>query len=449
MAELTANSGGPKQRSVYLITYSQCGSSHLSRAQFADIIVDAWRSNSRSRILQWVVSLEAHQNGGSHFHMALKLSTTSRWQAIRRFVDNKHGIKLNFSDTHTNYYTAYEYVVKEDRDFVLSPGHPDFANTSTPNTTNATRARRKAAKVTKSKGKKRKRLAVYDVVRIIQTKKIQTRLQLMALADKWQEEGKTDLAEFICNRGPRIVNEAIETAKELSGAQERLQRCNKSRIQLLEESAAKPCVDGCQGEWITAATDVLESNGIDKERFCSAVYDALKRGRGKYRNVYIYGPANCGKTFLLSPLKLIFECFINPASGTFAWIGIENAEVVWLNDFRWKPSLIPWCELLQVLEGDTVHFPAPKNVMTKDIVLDKDTPFFATSDAPLTLIKGGTIDEINTEMMQVRWNMFKLHRQIPKNEQKDMKPCISCFGKLITSNSNAHQIYVSDVTQDT
>ena len=92
---------------------------------------------------------------------------------------------------------------------------------------------------------------------------------------------------------------------------------------------------------------------------------------------------------------------MNPASGTFAWLGIENAEVVLLNDFRWKPSLIPWCELLQVLEGDTVHFPAPKNVMNKDIVLDKDTPFFATSDAPLALIKGGSIDRINTEMMQV------------------------------------------------
>jgi hypothetical protein len=175
--------------------------------------------------------------------MAIKLSTTARWRAIRKFVDNKHGIKLNFSDTHTNYYTAYEYVVKEDAEFVLSPGHPDLVNTTPPNTTNATRGRRKAAKVTK--GKKRKRLAVFDVVRIIQTKKIRTRLELMALADKWQEEGKTDLAEFVCNRGPRIVNEAIETAKELSGAQERLKRCNKSRIQLLEESAAKPCVDSC------------------------------------------------------------------------------------------------------------------------------------------------------------------------------------------------------------
>ena len=106
-----------------------------------------------------MVSLESHQNGGSDFHMAIKLNTTSRWRAIRRFVDNKHGIKLNFSDSHTNYYTAYEYVTKEDPNFVLSPGHPDLANTSTPNTTNATRRRQSkaAAKATKSKGKKKKK----------------------------------------------------------------------------------------------------------------------------------------------------------------------------------------------------------------------------------------------------------------------------------------------------
>ena len=257
----------------------------------------------------------------------------------------------------------------------------------------------------------------------------------MALVSKWQEEGRTDLAEFVSNRGPKTVNETIETAKELDEAQERLKRANTSRLQLLEESAATECVDGCNGQWISAASEILVSNGISIECFSSAIYNALKHGRGKYRNVYIYGPANHGKTFLLSPLKMIYKCFKNSTAGTFAWLGIENAEGVWLNDFRWKSSLIPWCELLQVLEGDTVHFPAPKNVMTKNIILDKDMPFFATSDTPLALIKGGTIDRVNTEMMDVRWCTFKLHRQIPENQQKDMNICISCFAKLVLCNA--------------
>ena len=173
-----------------------------------------------------------------------------------------------------------------------------------------------------------------------------------------------------------------------------MKRANKSGVQLVEESAANACVDGCIDQRISAASEILVNNDTGIESFSSAVYNALRHGRGKYRNVYIYGPANCGKIFLLSPLKKIYECFKNPAAGTFAWLGIEKAEVVWLNDFRWKPSLIPWCELLQVLEGDIVYFHAPKNLMSQNIVLDKDTPFFATSDAPLALIKGGTITRI-------------------------------------------------------
>jgi hypothetical protein len=38
---------------------------------------------------------------------------------------------------------------------------------------------------------------------------------------------------------------------------------------------------------------------------------------------------------------------------------------------------------LQVLEGDTVHFPFPKNKMSNDVVLEGDTPFLATCDDPL------------------------------------------------------------------
>lgn len=137
------------------------------------------------------------------------------------------------------------------------------------------------------------------------------------------------------------------------------------------------------------------------------MYTALSKDRGKYGNIYICGPANCGKTFLVRPLKKTYECFVNPASGSFAWLGIESTEVVLLYDFRWKPSLIPWREFLQVLEGDTVPFPTPKNQTSEDIiVLEGNTSFFEKGDAPLVPINHGSIDHINTEMMSVRWRRF-------------------------------------------
>ena len=319
----------PLQRSVFLITFSQCDASGLTKPDFAKVIVNAWKSCHRSKVLQLVVSEEQHQNGGRHFHMAIKLNTKSRWLRARNYIDVKHGIKVNFSDHHDTYYGAYKYVTKEDAEFIVSPDHPDLSNTTgPPNTSNATKKRKCNRKASKSK---QERLSTFNVVQIIQHHKITCRSELMALAARLKDEGKTDLAEFVSNRGSKVVNDALETTKELSCAQERLLRSKKSRIELLKDQLGKTCEGGCDGAWLHAALEILDMNGIHKSDFSSAMYDALFRGRGKYRNIYIYGPANSGKTFLVSPLKKIYECFVNPASGNFAWLGIESAEVVLLN----------------------------------------------------------------------------------------------------------------------
>ena len=103
---------------------------------------------------------------------------------------------------------------------------------------------------------------------------------------------------------------------------------------------------------------------------------------------------------------MIYKAFSNPAPGLFARIGLEEAEIIYLNDFWWHPKIIAWPQFLQALEGDTVHLPAPKNLCSKDIELSKDTPFSATSDAPLVLVKGGAMDRGNAEIMNCRWVFF-------------------------------------------
>ena len=112
------------------------------------------------------------------------------------------------------------------------------------------------------------------------------KLGWLALASKWQNERKTDLAEFVSNRGPKTVSET-ETAKELNEAQERLKRESKSRVKLPEESAASFCVDGCSGQWISAASEILVNNGIGLKSFWSAIFNALKHG-GENIGMYIF-----------------------------------------------------------------------------------------------------------------------------------------------------------------
>lgn len=252
-----------------------------------------------------------------------------------------------------------------------------------------------------------------------------------------KREGNTALAEFIANKGENAVDDALAVAKEFEEAEKKVLRMQKTRVDLLKEAKEKEkCVDGCDGKWLTAAVQLLESHSIPLKSFCDAVYIALLNGRGKYQNIYIYGPANCGKTFILAPLKTIYNAFCNPATGTFAWMGADEAEIIYLNDFRWSPTVIAWADLLQALEGDVVHLPAPKNFCRRDLELSADTPFFATSDAPLVLIKGGNIDHINTVMMNVRWKFFHFSRPILQASQIKMEPCGHCFAKFILDNKD-------------
>ena len=121
-------------------------------------------------------------------------------------------------------------------------------------------------------------------------------------------------------------------------------------------------------------SSILFRNGIPESKFCEAVKSLLIKGRGKYRNILIKGPANCGKTFIIDPLNSIYRTFANPATTTFAWVGAQNAEIMFLNDFRWSEKVIPWHDLLLLLEGQTVHLPAPKSHFAEDIKFVKDTP---------------------------------------------------------------------------
>ena len=105
-----------------------------------------------------------------------------------------------------------------------------------------------------------------------------------------------------------------------------------------------------------------------------------------------------------------------------------------LNDFRCSTSIIPWSDFLQTLEGDIVHLPAPKNFCNKNIEFTTDTPFFATADAPLVLVKDGSIDQTNTQMMSVHWRFFHFWKQIPEKDQICLAPCPRCFAKLISDN---------------
>ena len=182
----------------------------------------------------------------------------------------------------------------------------------------------------------------------------------MAFANAQKREGKTKLAEFVMNRGTKAANELITNAWCMENAEATMRR-EKSRMEILNEALETECSCKTHGESEACTLVTLHNNNIPPRQFSSFVKELLLKGRGKYRNLMLTRPANCGKTFLLNPLNRIYCTFTNTASTTFAWVGAEDAEVVLLNDVRWSPQIIAWQDLLLLLEGQQVHLPAPKS----------------------------------------------------------------------------------------
>ena len=170
------------------------------------------------KVQQWVVVHEVHANMTDstrcnifHYHVALKIEKRTRWLNVRNWLEEKYGMKVNFSSHHNMYYSAYKYTTK-DAEFAVLHGHPDFQSAIAPRTEKAissNKQKREAAKESsgkETKGRKRG-FSVYDVAECIQMKKIKSRLQLMSIAAEQSREGKRDLAMFICNRGTKSVDE--------------------------------------------------------------------------------------------------------------------------------------------------------------------------------------------------------------------------------------------------
>ena len=53
----------------------------------------------------------------------------------------------------------------------------------------------------------------------------------MSVAATQNREGKKDLAQFICNRGGKVVDECLAIAHELDTAEEKFKRSQKTQIQ--------------------------------------------------------------------------------------------------------------------------------------------------------------------------------------------------------------------------
>jgi len=437
-------------RRQYLVTYSQADATKFStRESFAKMLEEEFNAGSSAvKVEYWACCSEKHQNNGFHYHCALKLTGCKKWLSIKTRIVEKHGIQVNFSDNHNFYLSAYRYVCKSDKDVAHSENHPTgLLRTHSPKTKNSIAGFR-AACATKRKSsvgecshhravKKRKSLNNLDLSEFIRERGIKSYTELLAIAEERRTAGQMDIAEFVFKRSEKILHELITKTWQMESAKEKIKVSKLSRIDTVKNHLKSDCAEGCSGQWLQCAKEVLLLNRIDLLQFITSIKDLLIHGRGKNRNLIITGPANCAKTFMFKPLQLIFHdsIFENPANDKYAWVGSEKAKVFLLNDFRWSKDLIPWHDMLLLLEGETVKLPAPKNIYSEDVVITTNVAIFATSKSPIKH-KGpyNASDDRETEMMAARWKNYEFHHQFSPQEQKCLSPCPRCFADLLFSN---------------
>ena len=211
---------------------------------------------------------------------------------------------------------------------------------------------------------------------MISHKNVKNKTGLHALAQTQKSESKNDLFTFLINKTSKKIEELICTTWEITNSLSEMKRSRKSSLEILRDCLQNGCVQNCNNIiWYFSALQTLQPIDISVEEFRSVVKELLHKGRGKFRNIFIAGSANCGKTFLLKPLSLMYRSFVNPSTSTLAWVGAEEAELLSLNDFHWSPQVIPWHDLLLLLEGEPVHPPPPRTHYAQDILLTSDTQY--------------------------------------------------------------------------
>ena len=425
-------------RKVYLITYSRadadlCG----TREDFAEMVLAAFRFDRGAvRALHWAVCKEPHEGGGFYFHMCICLSNNKRWLPAKRALAER-GIEVQFQERTDvfNYVGAYIYVCKTDRNVLHSNPHPDLSNVTQFRTAAASVSNRRRGRNAKQKKEK---LTNLNVMQIVRAKGIKDDTSLLALAEENFEQGHTALMEFVANSTEKKYKELIAKVWKIADARGTLQRLQTTRMQKITAALLNPCIQQCGDDktWLQMGKEVLQKNNINAYVFADAVRNLLRSGREKGKNILLTGPRDCAKTFLLRPLTKIFHSFTNPSSGTYAFVGIQNKEVAFLNDLRYNTLMLPWQDFLNLLEGMEVHIPTPKTHFSEDIELESDIPFFATSIGPITFTGKSSDPAGEDAMMESRWREFKLTHSIPKAEQTNFSPCARCFAELILMGSD-------------
>jgi hypothetical protein len=475
-----------QQKQVHLVTWSKADDSKLPdatnpRQSFGNLVAECFNQFSK-QVEYWACAREKHRCGGHHYHIAMKFTRKVRWSGVSKQLA-KQNIHVHFQAFQSTYKDAFQYITKEDKLFVKSMGHPKMlpmipksmqslkrlldyelecnsqcssssssqsaASSSSQTASSSSSESAQSDAIPQPPTKKRApRLTNIQVATIIINNNVKSDLELCHLSKQLLQSNQPELANWLMNH-PVEKNrlDLIKTVWKMHNSDEQVKRQNTPRLEKLRsylqvEHASNPVTEiECNGRWLRAALQILESNEIPVQRWQELIQKCLKFGRNKKNNVFLVGERNCGKSFLLQPLEEIFTVFCNPAIGTFNWVGASEKEVIYLNDFRYepvdKPNLIKWQDFLNLTDGNMWSVAVPKTHFAENVQWTGKQPILGSGPQQIKYIRAGMEDRTETAMMDSRWVYVHLTKSMNDDQiDNTLIPCPRCFAHLILNGSD-------------
>jgi hypothetical protein len=312
-----------------------------------------------------------------------------------------------------------------DRDPWTSPNHPPLEELPLPEAhLQRLWAIGQGAAPGRAKPKSMKVLEFYDVMRE-HSEEVRTEEDLWALARTRQDTGDRKLMEFLLSR--RDLPQLLERVAKAEGAPENAKRSRQSRLQILEEVCTTGrCVCAEPGRWKAAAQEVVHLNGYRSQELEVAILEALELGRAKMRTIMIVGGTNRAKSFCLKPLALVYRAYTSPDTGSHQLADLKGSEVLWLNEFEFDASFMPWRKLKDFLEGEPPKVAVPKNE-GRNYIFRSDAPVFCTGPGPVE----HPTQPRETAQMDSRIRYFLFQFFFDPATCPEIKPCPTCFAQWL------------------
>jgi len=205
----------------------------------------------------------------------------------------------------------------------------------------------------------------------------------------------------------------------------------------LRSAESKPCV--CGNAWTRFASYIPKSNGVDIQALCRSVVQSLSFGRAPTTPVIAMAgrTGGEGKSFFLKGLIAVYgrsNIFFAPQHPAFPLLGLENAKLVLLYDFRFLGSVLPIATQCLWFDGSPLPIAQPQNVqgMTGHDVYSGNAPIFITT-------KKGDVEALeragdgDASMLLRRLSVFSCATRVAKPPVQ-IANCASCFARFVCSH---------------